>query len=125
MTDKQLPNSSARDRIIQALYPAGLILVAIGAILHIWLPIAGGWILFAGGLGLLASHILTARETTKLGARDKRLMRMNFLGSAMYLISGGSAVEGRSFWLLFFIIGTVFVAYTVFALNRKRDSDQD
>lgn len=125
MTDNQSPKSPTRERIIQALYPAGLILVALGSTLHIWLAVAGGWIIFAGGLALLASHILTARETTKLGARDKRLMRMNFLGSAMYLISGGSAVEGRSFWLLFFIIGTVFVAYTVFALNRKRDSEQE
>lgn len=125
MTDNQSRKSSTRNKLTQALYPAGLILVAIGAILHIWLPVAGGWTLFAGGLSLLASHILTARETTKMGSRDKRLMRMNFLGCAMYLISGGSAVEGRSFWLLFFIVGTVFVAYTVFALNRKRDSEQE
>ena len=45
-------------------------------------------------------------------------MRMNFLGAAMYVIAGGSAVEGRSMWILFFVIGTVFVAYTFFALSH-------
>ena len=101
-----------------SLYPIGLIACALGAILHIWFPQAGGWILFAGGLLIIISHIADARRVSNLGVRAKRLMRMNFLGAAMYMIAGGSAVEGRSIWILFFVIGTVFVAYTFFALSH-------
>lgn len=124
MADLQHPQPSRRDHIAQALYPAGLILAALGALLHLRLPMAGAWTLFAGGLALLVSHILSARTASRMGQRDRRLVRMNFLGSALYLIAGGAAVEGRTLWILFFIVGTVFVAYTVFALGRKRSDEE-
>ena len=119
MTDLQSGGQKGSHKTISSsLYPIGLIACALGAILHIWLPLVGGWTLFGGGLLIIISHIIDARRVSNLGVRDKRLMRMNFLGAAMYMIAGGSAVEGRSMWILFFVIGTVFVAYTFFALSH-------
>ena len=119
MTDLQRGGQKGPHKSISnTLYPAGLIACALGAILHIWLPQVGGWTLFAGGLLIIISHIVDARQVSSLGVRAKRLMRMNFLGAAMYMIAGGSAVEGKSMWILFFVIGTVFVAYTFFALSH-------
>lgn len=119
MTDLQSGGQKRpHNTISSSLYPVGLIACALGAILHIWLPQVGGWTLFGGGLLIIISHIADARRVSNLGVRAKRLMRMNFLGAAMYMIAGGSAVEGRSMWILFFVIGTVFVAYTFFALSH-------
>lgn len=119
MTDLQSGGQKGSHKTISSsLYPIGLIACALGAILHIWLPLVGGWTLFGGGLLIIISHIIDARRVSNLGVRAKRLMRMNFLGAAMYMIAGGSAVEGRSMWILFFVIGTVFVAYTFFALSH-------
>ena len=119
MTDLQSGGQKGSHKTISSsLYPIGLIACALGAILHIWLPLVGGWTLFGGGLLIIISHIIDARRVSNLGVRAKRLMRMNFLGAAMYMIAGGSAVEGRSMWILFFVRGTVFVAYTFFALSH-------
>ena len=125
MTDLQSGGQKRPHMTIRStLYPTGLIACALGAILHIWLPQVGGWTLFAGGLLIIISHISNARRVSTLGVRAKRLMRMNFLGAAMYMIAGGSAVEGRSMWILFFVIGTVFVAYTFFALSHTEKENK-
>ncbi|WP_296161477.1 hypothetical protein [uncultured Porphyromonas sp.] len=125
MTDLQSGGQKRPHMTISStLYPIGLIACALGAILHIWLPQVGGWTLFAGGLLIIISHISDARRVSTLGVRAKRLMRMNFLGAAMYMIAGGSAVEGRSMWILFFVIGTVFVAYTFFALSHTEKENK-
>lgn len=128
MSDSQSKPSSDRNRLSGLLYPVGLIACAAGALLRLRLPEAGGWVLFAGGLVIILSHILTTRTTSDLGLRERRLRSMNFLGGALYLIAGGAAIEGGGIWLVFFIVGTVFTAYTVFTLDhlrRKRESNND
>lgn len=124
MTDNQTDHPTSLETISGVLYSIGLIACAIGAILHLWLPQVAGWILFAGGLAVIFGHILSARKAADMEMRDRRLMRMNFLGGALYLVAGGTAIEGKSIWILFFIIGTVFTAYTVFALGRRSKGEE-
>lgn len=103
------------------LLATGLILEAVGALLHLRLPTPAAWIMIVGGALIALSYLMSGSTTRSSSVRGKRLDRMGFLSGLGYLISGGFCLDGQvGVWILLFTIATVLSVYSIFVKDRMQ-----
>lgn len=101
-----LPNRS-----LSALVSISLVLIATGAIAHLYYPIKAGYILALGGLLLSVCYLSGIGKQTTV--RLRRLNRIGFFGALAYLVGGGCMLQGLNWWIVAFCIGTLLVVYSL------------
>lgn len=100
------------------LVPFLLIGVALGGALYIL-----GWI-WPPYVTLLSAAAMVScffRESMDLRGKEndnkrlRRLSRMGFIGSLLFLVASGFMISGHTFWILFYTAGVIYVLYSLLA----------
>lgn len=103
------------------LYAMSLILVIISSLVLFLFgtPYAAWALIISGALAAISMMIKGASERNgSKEIRANRLDRMRMLGGALFLVSGGLALEHQNLWILLFAGGTVFTLYGIFVGDK-------
>lgn len=108
------------EAVSSCMFAIGLLLVGLMSILHLWWPYFAGWGISCGGFLLVISYFCKKRrqEDTKDIVRLRRLDRMGFLGGLCYLVSGQFALRELPLWIMLFVVGTIFMVYSIFVTDK-------
>ena len=95
---------------------AYLLVLAAAAVWMFW-PSVAPWLMTAGGLGIMATHLTERYSGSSL--RQRRNMKLRYMLGLFYLVSAYFMFRPGMDWLPFLCIAVVLELYTLFVISKR------